>query len=193
MIESSPTGDRATYEIRVQGEIPASLLQRYPALAIHRVSAETVLHRVLDDLVDLDRLLEQLQALGLVLCELRETPVPGSDTPTAPGPTTSTTAGSSLERLESPVMPRRSYEVRIDNRPGETLLRSIPWAHRFPVRQSVVRVRAGAPGLTEFLSCCAANDLMIERITRLAGSADRDRSGRSLTKKSSSSQGRALL
>jgi hypothetical protein len=89
MVEPARPDDRVTYEIRVQGELPAWLLERYPSLDVQVTAAETVLHRNVDDLADLDRLFEQLQSLGLVLCELRETPLPGAD----PAPATTEGGG----------------------------------------------------------------------------------------------------
>ena len=74
-----PTPDaRATYEIRVRGEIPASLLARYPDLAVRTIATETVLHRELTDLADLDLLLEYLQSVGLELAELRAISLPAA-------------------------------------------------------------------------------------------------------------------
>jgi hypothetical protein len=61
----------------------------------------------------------------------------------------------------------RAYEIRVGCRPGPALLRSIHWAHRVQGRQSVIRVRASAEGLMEFLSCCADSGLEIDRMTRL--------------------------
>ena len=76
MVEPSDQDDQGTYEIRIQGEIPAAVLERYPTLDVHLTGTETVLLRDLADPTDLDRLLAQLQSLGLVLCELRVTSVP---------------------------------------------------------------------------------------------------------------------
>lgn len=76
----SADGPRATYEIRLRGEIPASLLARYPDLEVRTIATETVLHRELADPADLDLLLEHLESVGMELAELREIP-----SPSAPG------------------------------------------------------------------------------------------------------------
>jgi len=76
MVHPTSADARATYEIRVHGEIPASLLARYPDLDVRTIATETVLHRDLTDLADLDLLLEYLQSVGLELAELRQIPLP---------------------------------------------------------------------------------------------------------------------
>jgi hypothetical protein len=76
MVDPTSPDARATYEIRVHGEIPAALLARYPRLHVRTIATETVLHRDLTDLADLDVLLEHLQSVGLELAELRQIPLP---------------------------------------------------------------------------------------------------------------------
>lgn len=62
----------------------------------------------------------------------------------------------------------REYEIRIGGRPGPALLRSTHWAHQVQEKQSVIRVRSSAEGLTEFLTSCADCGLEIDRMIRLA-------------------------
>ena len=76
MVDPTPSDARATYEIRVRGEIPASLRAQYPDLDVRTIATETVLHRDLTDLSELDLLLEYLQSVGLELGELREVSLP---------------------------------------------------------------------------------------------------------------------
>ncbi|HYI58390.1 MAG TPA: hypothetical protein VEX66_09490 [Microlunatus sp.] len=70
------------------------------------------------------------------------------------------------EQAPRPVL-HREYEIHVGCRPGPALLRSMQWAHRVQGTQSVIRVRASAEGLAEFLTCCADSGLEIDRMTRL--------------------------
>jgi hypothetical protein len=74
MVEQSHPADSATYEIRVEGEIPAAVREQFPEISIHHSPTETVLYRDITDLAELDLLLEKLQSTGLVLLEIREVP-----------------------------------------------------------------------------------------------------------------------
>jgi hypothetical protein len=68
--QPAPEGPPATYEIRLRGIPPESLLQRFPAIAVRTTGAQTVLFRNVDGTHELDKLLEELMAVGLVLSEL---------------------------------------------------------------------------------------------------------------------------
>jgi hypothetical protein len=74
MVEPMPRDDVATYEIRFRGEIPPSMRARLSRVTIHHSSTETVLHREVTDVAELDLLLDQLQSMGVVLSELQESP-----------------------------------------------------------------------------------------------------------------------
>jgi hypothetical protein len=73
MVNQPDLADPATYEIRLQGHVPANLRQEFPTMmACHHHRAETVLCRDLTDSAELDVLLERLQSMSLVLLEIRE-------------------------------------------------------------------------------------------------------------------------
>ena len=74
MVDLCPDRNSATYEIRLEGEIPSAMHEQFPSMRVYRSPVETVLSRKVTDLAELDLLLEQLQSLGVVLCEIRESP-----------------------------------------------------------------------------------------------------------------------
>ena len=76
----SPESPPVTYEIRLRGIPPESLLQQYPSIAVRTTRAQTVLFRNVDGTHELDDLLEELMAVGLVLSELHmdTSALPGS-------------------------------------------------------------------------------------------------------------------
>lgn len=74
MVDLYPDRNSATYEIRLQGEIPPAMHEQFPSMEVYPSPVETVLSRKVTDLAELDVLLEQLQSLGVVLCEIRESP-----------------------------------------------------------------------------------------------------------------------
>ena len=78
--EPAPEGPPATYEIRLRGIPPESLLQRYPSIAVRTTPAQTVMFRHVEGTHELDELLEELMAVGLVLSELHmdTSALPGS-------------------------------------------------------------------------------------------------------------------
>jgi hypothetical protein len=59
------------YEIRVRGAIGPTMLQAFPALAVSRSGADTLLCGPLPDPAALYGLISQLEALGLELLEVR--------------------------------------------------------------------------------------------------------------------------
>ena len=83
MVDPPREPDSATYEIRIRGDIPPELQQQIPGRMVGSSPTETVLYRDVRDLAELDLLLEQLQSMGLLLCELRQSartaPLSGSE------------------------------------------------------------------------------------------------------------------
>lgn len=74
MVDAAGGSDLATYEVEVRGAIPPAVQELLPALRVCRSPARTVLHRDLSDYGDsaeLDALLEEMQAFGLTLTEVR--------------------------------------------------------------------------------------------------------------------------
>lgn len=61
----------------------------------------------------------------------------------------------------------RSYEVHVEGRLGAAMLRYLRWSNRRQPEQSVVRVQSRPDDLPEFLSCCAAYGLTVDRVTRV--------------------------
>jgi hypothetical protein len=80
------------YRIRIKGRLGATALSAFPAMAPELKGGETVLTGLLEDRSALFGVLEQIEALGLELVELRQiqarpaakSPASGEDT--SPGP-----------------------------------------------------------------------------------------------------------
>jgi hypothetical protein len=73
-----PTGGREQrrYEIRVRGPIGPTMMQAFPTLAASRSGQDTLLVGSIPDQSALYGVIQQLEALGLQLLEIRR---PGSD------------------------------------------------------------------------------------------------------------------
>lgn len=173
VVEASCPTDAATYEIRVQGEFPAELLQRHPHLEVHTTTTETVLHRDLSDLAVLDELLDKLQSLGLALCELREAPIRNAATALTPQEVVSTIGRE--EHAPTELQRRRCYEVHVKSRTGPALLQSIPWSHRIQGRLSILRARGSSAGLAELVQSLTVHEVTVEGVARLDPVNDRER------------------
>jgi len=65
----------ARYEIRVRGLLGKTLLTAFPTLHAEADAGETVLAGALPDEAALHGVLAQIEALGLVLLELRREPI----------------------------------------------------------------------------------------------------------------------
>ena len=66
-------GDESTlYQIRVNGHLGPTLLSAFPAFVPERQGAETVLTGALPDTAALYGVLAEVEALGLVLLEVRK-------------------------------------------------------------------------------------------------------------------------
>jgi hypothetical protein len=70
-MDEAPTS--VWYEIRIRGLLGATLLGAFPGLHARRHGAETVLTGALPDQAALYGVLDQIEALGLELVELRRT------------------------------------------------------------------------------------------------------------------------
>ena len=75
-----------SYEIRVRGRLSDSLLAAFEGMSasVEPVQTETVLHGPVQDQAALYGLLDQIQALGLELVEVRRLPPPPEEI-TRPG------------------------------------------------------------------------------------------------------------
>jgi hypothetical protein len=62
------------YEIRVRGPVGPTVLEAFTALSSHRLDGDTFLCGPLPDQSALYGVINQLEALGLELLELRQTP-----------------------------------------------------------------------------------------------------------------------
>jgi len=63
----------ASYVIRINGQLGATLLSAFPAMTCHRQGPETVLTGMLDQ-PGLYGVLAEIEALGLDLLEIRQLP-----------------------------------------------------------------------------------------------------------------------
>ena len=71
--DDGPMGDEpALYEIRVSGDLGPTLLSAFPTFVPERQGAETVLTGSLPDAAALFGVLAEVEALGLVLLEVRK-------------------------------------------------------------------------------------------------------------------------
>jgi hypothetical protein len=81
-----PQGAGYEYEIRVRGRLTDSLLAAFEGMRASVEPVETVLHGPVRDQAALHGLLDQIQALGLELVEVRRLPEPpGEPEITRPG------------------------------------------------------------------------------------------------------------
>ncbi len=71
----------ARYEIRVKGKLSASLQSSFEGMSAYVEPVETILAGRIEDQAELYGLLQQVQALGLELIEVRRTAYDVSDEP----------------------------------------------------------------------------------------------------------------
>jgi hypothetical protein len=64
------------YTIRIRGQLGATALSAFPSMASELKDSETVLTGLVEDRSALFGVLEQIEALGLELLELRQIPQP---------------------------------------------------------------------------------------------------------------------
>lgn len=74
----------AVYEIRLRGANAENIRRQFPTASVVSTRTETILLRRVEDPVELDELLEHLLALGAVLTEVHEVPLPKPPSPTVP-------------------------------------------------------------------------------------------------------------
>lgn len=72
----------AVYEIRLQGASAAKLRRQFPTARVMTTRAETVLFREVERPAELDDLIAQLLALGLVLTEVQQVAQPSASAAT---------------------------------------------------------------------------------------------------------------
>ena len=60
------------YELRVRGRLGETMLASFPGFEAEVQPVETILHGTIDDQAALHGVLEQIEALGLELLELRQ-------------------------------------------------------------------------------------------------------------------------
>ena len=75
------------YTIRIRGRLGATAASAFPAMACELRRGETVLTGWLEDRSALFGVIGQIEALGLDLVELRQSPASGEDVSPGPGPT----------------------------------------------------------------------------------------------------------
>lgn len=59
------------YEIHIKGRVGAAVINSFEGMSAEVEPVETVLHGPVEDQAELQRLLEQVQSLGLELIEVR--------------------------------------------------------------------------------------------------------------------------
>jgi hypothetical protein len=74
-----------SYEIRVRGHLGRTMLRAFPALHAETRDGDTLLRGAIADQAARHGLLAQVEALGLVLLEVRRLPREPKDRPKAPG------------------------------------------------------------------------------------------------------------
>jgi hypothetical protein len=161
--------DSAAYEIRVEGEIPADMRQRFASVTICRHRAETVLYRDVSDLAELDELLELLQSMSLVLSEIHRF---GPDPRSARArrrrrDLTEDTRGDASPLSDDRLGVVQSYEVRVQGRLGDALLHYLRWSDRTPLAESAFRIQSNASDLWRLVASCMDHGLLIDRIVRV--------------------------
>ena len=150
----------ATYEIRLQGAPPETLLARFVPTGVRQTSPQTVLMRRVASQDELAGLLDRVLAIGLVLNEVHELRVASS---------TQSGAGSgSGQRVVS-----RAYEVRVDGQLEALQLRYLQWQHRHLPAQAAVRVDGTPEDIHEFLTACCRLGLGVEQVRRVTPVVDR--------------------
>jgi hypothetical protein len=143
-----------TYEVHLQGSPPETLIARFAPTLVRKMPAQTVLMRRVASQDELATLLERVLAVGLMLNEVHELRI-ASRAPAA-------TLGLGGQRTV-----HRAYEVRVDGKLDEGLLRYLRWSHRHLPEQAALRLEGTTDEVHEFLSACCRLGLGIERVRRV--------------------------
>jgi hypothetical protein len=144
----------ATYEVHLQGSPPDTLMARFAPTVVGRVPAQTVLMRRVTSQDELAILLERVLTVGLVLNDVHELRV-------------ASRAPDATRRVAGQRTVSRAYEVRVDGRLDEALLRFLRWKHRYLPEQAALRLEGTTEEVHEFLDACCRLGLGIERVRRV--------------------------
>ena len=151
----------AVYEIQLCGQPPESLRSRYPSMRLRTTRTQTALQREVSDPVQLDALLQDVRAVGLVLTDLHRLPF-------APG---GASAGVTTEGRTTLEGQTATYEVRVAGELGSRLLRHLRCTHYVVPEQTTVRLRVDPTGLNAFLQACTEQGAGIERVYRVGSTS----------------------
>lgn len=110
-------------------------------MSVQATGAQTSLRRRISGPAQLDALLEKLGSLGLPLLDIHRWPPTGGE--------------------------EQTYEVRIDGRVGEPLLRHLSWTYAVVPERTRVRIAAASGDLHQFLRACTESGASIQRVRRV--------------------------
>ena len=148
----------ATYEVRLQGSPPETLMARFARTRVARTPAQTVLMRRITSQDELASLLDRVLAVGLVLNDVHELRV-------------ASRAPSAVPRVAGQRTVYRAYEVRVDGELDGVLLRFLRWPHRHVPEHVAVWLDGNAEEVHDFLSACCRLGLGIEQVRRVTASS----------------------
>jgi hypothetical protein len=149
------TREAATYEIRMQGAPPETLVNRFAPHGVRLTSAQTVLMRRVASQDELAGLLDRVLAIGLVLNEVHELRV------------ASTPSAGARSRGGARIV-SRAYEVRVDGQLEGPQLRFLQWQHRHLPAHAALSFEGTPEEVHEFLSACCRLGLGVEQVRRVA-------------------------
>jgi hypothetical protein len=147
----------ATYEVHLQGSPPETLMARFGPAVVKRMPAQTVLMRRVTSQDELATLLERVLTMGLVLNDVHEHRL-------------ASRAPDATRQVDGQRTVHREYEVRVDGRLDESLLRFLRWNHRYLPEQAALRLEGTTDKMHEFLGACCRLGLGIERVRRVTTS-----------------------
>jgi hypothetical protein len=126
-------------------------------MRLRTMRAQTALQREVSDPVQLNALLQDVRAVGLVVTDVHRLSV-------APG---GEVAGSPVEGRPMPGGTTATYEVRVAGELGSRLLRYLRCSHYVVPEQTTVRLTTDPTALTAFLQTCIEHGAPIERVCRI--------------------------
>jgi hypothetical protein len=156
----------ATYEVELNGDVCAVLRREFPSMTIHHRPVETVLHKAVIELAELDALLQHLQSLGVVLSEIRVR-APYRARPASHRASDMSDRRPAGTASVQPGEATRCYDVHVEGRLGSALLRYLGWFSWIQPAATGVRIETGPDDLIQFLASCWARELVVDHVVRL--------------------------